>query len=1652
MTTSSGLSQPASPAQPSAAAGALSAARTNLAALRGQVTQLRGQVESAETAQARSNTSAQWAAAREQIRTRLLGVQPDDLFNGLEANVPLVLLPVRLETSFAVDGSSLLHVRIFPDDVHIDGHDEELTATEAALGAAMWAGSADILAFGETPPTPPPGPDLPDGRRARWVSLVRMLGGPRAAWVARATRPAQSAGGATAATPATKPQAYVRPAVARGLPDRWLVRAYTGGAVIGQAWTSPVGVDLHMAPDPQATSAAGATTTGTGAEGATGTGPTSLGTTSSGTASSGTIGTGTSAGATSGVGSSASVTASSALPNVDPEMLWMVDYPAAVNVGMAVDVPLPAGTQSIDRVVAVGVRASTSPADSVTELAGLLTAHRYTDGLGFLPPGSQTSNTPAARSDLDRRADPDQLWQQEFGQPAGVGTAAAILSAALGLPSGIVDGSANSGDAGDAQAAAMQTALWSATWGYYLGQLIDPAALHGVTVDGVRDHYREFVRGRGTMPTLRLGRQPYGVLPLLPLDRWVSDGASTTVDGLARLLTRVRPLWQYGVGLPVTASEGPGFDQAFSAMMSTDAVGRSYQIRSALADRTFDPLIFTGIDTKPGNGVIDAMIGNLLTLGSNPLILDVFGATAQPVRAPLVVDPTDPTPDATVRAAILGLAAANPTVALVDAVFLKPRPQGPATVLHTLLRRSLLLEYAAAGIGLTRIGATTQGTPVTSTGITASPIAATPEHPLGPQPAGSARPAGPAEHIDLASRAGSADEVPVATSGSAQPAGTPPGNAAQSTGTGQPAGVAAPVPASMLFGLSPAAAGGFTPVQSMPATLTTPVHAVTGQLAVGEWLWRNPTSEPNQRRNLDQTLAAFDLLANVSATGLDLLLRETLDLATHRWTAWAESVATDKLARLRAAIPAGVTLGGWGIVERLTRRQRVAANPSQSAGASRGPLWADERPGGFVHAPSTAQAGTAAVLRAAHLAHGGESDPSCAIDLSSAPARAAQRLSAGIRSGQELGALLGYEMERHLLENSADPLIAPLRAYAPRWLASGTFVEGNPQEIVSPSAVVDGLALADADPAVVAQAVLPTGPAATPLAAALSSGLAMLRSQQDALADLLTAEAIHHVLTGNADRAGAALSAAHRGGLPPDDYDVLRTPRSGASLTCRVGVLLPASGSALAGGWPNSPRGAADSSCAAWLASVLPAAAAVRVRVASAAGVVSAIALPATARLGPLDMILDRPEVVRTRIEVVLPSGTTVLTGRDPAWTPSTLGLDELLTVAADLREVLSARAMRSTDLLMAGAAAGAADERDAADLRVRLTAARSSLQQAAQAVVMAAGALGTAAATLAAAGQNAPSLATALSAARTALGAALAHGVVLQFDPAAAPADVLAVLGAATAELNRRLALPVPAAGASADELVGALRGLLGANQPAVPRLLIDTGTAAVTVAGLAAGDNFVAAAPDLAADWVDDVAGVRARTGHLVAALQGCDALTVGAGLPDGWRIVEPSGHQAAWTATLDAETLAGLGPVATIVLRAAAGARLAAGSYAAGLIVDEWVEVVPFQTAATSVAYQAEAPVARAPQAILLGIAPNVSAGWNADIVVDLALEALSMAGLRTVDAETGAWLGRMLPAILLPDGDASEVIAAPPLPLLQVDVGILETARATLKGLG
>src|SRR3954453_11214414 len=90
----------------------------------------------------------------------------------------LVLFPVRVETRFfpQTDGSVELRVRVYPDAIHVDSHEPELTAEEVTWGQHFW--EQTWRAANE------------DARsRAAWQQLADRFDPPRASWVARALQP-----------------------------------------------------------------------------------------------------------------------------------------------------------------------------------------------------------------------------------------------------------------------------------------------------------------------------------------------------------------------------------------------------------------------------------------------------------------------------------------------------------------------------------------------------------------------------------------------------------------------------------------------------------------------------------------------------------------------------------------------------------------------------------------------------------------------------------------------------------------------------------------------------------------------------------------------------------------------------------------------------------------------------------------------------------------------------------------------------------------------------------------------------------------------------------------------------------------------------------------------------------------------------------------------------------------------------------------------------------------------------------------------------------------------------------------------------------------------------------------------------------------------
>src|SRR5262249_39195858 len=96
-------------------------------------------------------------------------------------------------------------------------------------------------------------------------------------------------------------------------------------------------------------------------------------------------------------------------------------------------------------------------------------------------------------------------------------------------------------------------------------------------------------------------------------------------------------------------------------------------------------------------------------------------------------------------------------------------------------------------------------------------------------------------------------------------------------------------------------------------------------------------------------------------------------------------------------------------------------------------------------------------------------------------------------------------------------------------------------------------------------------------------------------------------------------------------------------------------------------------------------------------------------------------------------------------------------------------------------------------------------------------------------------------------------------------------------------------------------------------------------------------------------------------------------------------------------------------------------------AGLLIDEWTERVPAAIATTGLAFHYDEPEARAPQAILIAVAPNVSRAWDLDAIEAVLLETLDLSKLRMVDGDAMVELDQYLPAIYVATNAANEAVS-------------------------
>jgi len=271
---------------------------------------------------------------------------------------------------------------------------------------------------------------------------------------------------------------------------------------------------------------------------------------------------------------------------VDEAVRWTIDFQRAVDIGMALQMPL-AGTDvqnGFDELLVVGVKGSLPPQLSATELARLFDEHHYGRSLAFVRQGTPTNNTERAPSGYPPE-DPNGARSLAIERDSTRnidGRDGERFAAALGIPSATVLHVERSDADEQSGARAMCAALWPATFGYFFEELLFSDD-HDEEVDAFRDYFIEHVRARGHYPAFRVGSTPYGVVVASSLTRWASRGRLRMLQSaMPEDLRRLREIWREAAADVARVGKTADPDRDLLDVLEMDASAREVRVRSVM--------------------------------------------------------------------------------------------------------------------------------------------------------------------------------------------------------------------------------------------------------------------------------------------------------------------------------------------------------------------------------------------------------------------------------------------------------------------------------------------------------------------------------------------------------------------------------------------------------------------------------------------------------------------------------------------------------------------------------------------------------------------------------------------------------------------------------------------------------------------------------------------------------------------------------------------------------------------------------------------------------------------------------------------------------------------------------------------------------------
>ena len=245
---------------------------------------------------------------------------------------------------------------------------------------------------------------------------------------------------------------------------------------------------------------------------------------------------------------------------------WWLSYPRAVEVGLGIDLDVGAQPPDLEALLVVGI--GDVPA------AELIDAHNAACRLAVLAPGTPT-NTVEGRPTTDLGADPD-AWSALLDVDASSQKSTpAVLTALTGrMPPSAMPLLGGDLDYFGPGSLAVE-GLWPVLWGRALRDVLGAGDIEVKVAGWARD----FLAVEGSRPAVRVGEQPYGLLPTSAFERWVAldDGEGRFDEVEDRILRWALP-WREGAARAARAA-GNGWVRGADTMTLLDVMARNAPTR-----------------------------------------------------------------------------------------------------------------------------------------------------------------------------------------------------------------------------------------------------------------------------------------------------------------------------------------------------------------------------------------------------------------------------------------------------------------------------------------------------------------------------------------------------------------------------------------------------------------------------------------------------------------------------------------------------------------------------------------------------------------------------------------------------------------------------------------------------------------------------------------------------------------------------------------------------------------------------------------------------------------------------------------------------------------------------------------------------------------